>query len=398
MYRFNDSLPIEAETIQNSHRSLRDNSTYLKQLRFSHKCISTLERVSDLQAYIKSEVPKASSTQEKLSLLIESYLLTVLYTSSITNPSRTYRSPHYLRRQDLISNSKHQPPEAYLEEIALSNLRTWGGMYGMPSYALHLIPDYSHYTNPSTTADKVTSYYLKELSTNPYWRAIATYPHLKDEEQIDIGVYNLTHYLITEDEDILSCYLIMAFLSEFIPNSLDYYEKNYESMQQGDYLLDICHLFISMGLDKEQSNLHYKFIHQSLDSVWDELFIEIIRLRKRAASLQPSTPDLIRSFIDSISITTEESLYKRSSNKILSYLGKPGGFNMYLMLIASTLLNRAYILLQMDEVSLSRVNRLTYLAAITLRKSNLSHIQKIGNNILYLTRQTNLPKSTDLLT
>lgn len=387
MLKYLDTIPINSDLIERSQLSVRDNSIYLKHLRFSHKCLDTLSRVSNLQNFLK----KNALGQEALPYLIESYILRLLYTNSITNPSRTYRSPHYIKRIEVLGYLKPEIPDHYLQEIALSNLEVWGGLYGMPSFCLHLQSDTRHYLTTSQIADKVCQYYLSRLSLNKDWDWDIDY--LDDRAEIDETLYNLSHYIISDSPPIRDCYLIYRFLSDFIPDSISFYEENYDSAED-IYLKDICKVLISLGMDKNKEKFYYQYVHQSLSPVWDELFPTLIDLRKRAPSLTESVHPLTKSFIDRISITTANNLYATSSNSLLSYLTPPGGLNLYLMVLAIALLNRALILSY--EEDLQRVNNLLYYSSLCLRKSNLGHIQKIGNNLLFLSRRT-ATKATDLL-
>jgi hypothetical protein len=398
MYRFIDSLPIEPEDIENSHRSLEDNNNYLRYLRLSHKSISAIERVSDLQSYLSkaaADTALSSSNEQTIKFLIESYVVTLLYTNTISNPSRSYRSPHYIKRTEDVTPYKPKPPLYYREEIALSNLRTWGGLYGMPSYCLHILGNTDHYLSTFEIADITINYYLNLLSTNREWQAFAEVDYLKDGTEVDEYIYRLSHYLITEDSEIRQTYLILKFLSSFIPKAIEAYKEDIEDVQKDKFLSEICHLLITYGLDNIGPYLEYLFIHQSLTNNWNEVYIDLIRLRKRAPS-EVSHP-LSKLFISSIPITTREDLYIASSNKILSWLCPPGGFNMYLLIVSISLLCRAYALCCSEEQDLPRVNKLMYLSSLCLRKSQLEHIQKIGNNILLLTRQQYIPSPTDLL-
>lgn len=385
MYRFIDSLPIEPEDIERSQSSIENNSNYLEQLRFVHKCISTIDRVAELQSFLSKKTEEAND-ENFLSLYIESSLLSLLYTSSITNTSRFYRSPHYLSRTHYITPVKSKPPTYYLKEIALSNLRTWGGMYGMPSFSLHLEGDTNHYLLPYEIADRVINYYLNLLSTNTNWIYISNYDYLSD----NANPYDLSHLLIRDDPEVLSTYEVMWSISNLVPKLLDEYVKEEKTLS--NYMRDLVKLLILYGADSNIRNLHYNFIHQSLGKEWDDLFPEIIRLRKRAPSVRD---ELEEEFISSIPITTKEDLYRVSSNKLLSWLCPPGGYNMYLLIISLSLLNRAYIL--STERKLIEASKNIYLAGVCLRKSNLPHIQKLANNFVLVSNQTYLPISTDLL-
>lgn len=391
MVKFIDSLPLESDIIEKSQLSVRDNSIYLKHLRFSHKCVSTLERVANLQSFLKKE----AVDDRGIAYLLESYILSILYSNSITNPSRTYRSPHYLRRMDVITAMKPSVPEFYLEEMALSNLRTWGGNYGMPTYCLHLQGDTRHYLPTMDIGDTTIKYYLSRLSFNSNWVSLSNLDYLEDGELMDEGLYNLSHQIITDDSSILQCYLVYKFLSSFIPKVLLFYEENYESIED-QYLLSICHALINLGVEKDVGKLHYLYMHQALPNQWVELFPLIINMRKRAPSVDSNTSELVMEFMDKISITTEPDLYQTSSNTILSYMCPPGGFNLYLMILSTALLIRAHCIYRESQEYNSRVNNLIYYSSLCLRKTNLGHLQKIGNNLLFLSRRA-ATDSTDLL-
>lgn len=373
MPRYIDTLPIQPEEIENSQLSTQYNTEYLESLRFSHKIISTISRVRELQSMYKKD-PSIKTT-------IESFILLILYTSSITDPRRKYRNPHYLKRCDLVSQYKEKPPRFYKQEIALSSLRTWGGMYGMPSYCLHLMGDTNHYLTPIEIGDKVVNYYLNSLSLNVNWYYLANFDYLGDQSP-----YDLTHLLIREDENILSCYQIFKSLSHCLPIFMNQYK---EDKDIDNYTKEICHLLILYNFIEE--TLQYKYIHQQLSSTWNDLFIDLVRLRKRSPSL---TNDNIDLFNASIPITTKEDLYKNTSLNMLSWLCPPSGYNLFLQVIAISLLIRSYIQIENDLVE---ANKSFYEAGLCLRKSNMKHLRTIGNNLIVVSRQTYLPSAKDLL-
>lgn len=383
MYRFIDSLPIEPEEIENSQTSIQSNTLYLEQLRLIYKSMSTLDIVSETQSFLSEAIKKEE--EDFLPFFIESSLLSLLYTSSINNPLRSYRSPHYLSRSYYITPYKSKAPIFYRKEIALSNLRTWGGLYGMPSYSLHLMGDTNHYLTPYEIADKVITYYLNSLSINDEWKSLSDSDYLSDS----FNPYEISHLLITRDRGIYNCYQILHNLSSFFPKLILTYQE--DSTLLNPYMKDLANLLILYGLDNI-NNLHYRYIHQYLGREWDEFFPEMIRLRKRSPSIKD---ELTEEFIQSIPITTREELYRDSSNNLLAWVCAPGGYNLLLLVVALALLNRAYC--QSIAKNYRESNRSIYDAALCLRKSNLPHIQRLGSNLLIVLNNPDAPLSTDLL-
>ena len=74
----------------------------------------------------------------------------------------------------------------------------------------------------------------------------------------------------------------------------------------------------------------------------------------------------------------------------MSNLYPPGGFNLVLLITASTLINKAFILSHGSSLDRDRerIMDLIYKASVCLRKSNIKSLMLIGNNLKQLSEVT----------
>lgn len=263
------------------------------------------------------------------------------------------------------------------------------------------------------------------------------------DERYDFELYNSVKQLFYSESLISDVIYNLDFLAKWIPDLIKWYfnsfnNNNYEvpiepSEGTNEYkaysiLSSIAKLVVNAGLDRtyEENELSYNFIHQSLSTNWINVYAEIINLRKQFLydpNLSRSTQlDILAiAFYQTINSESESNL-SLANSFLIEYLTPPGGYNLLLISIASLLLNRAYIIshpsvigsnlasIKFNELSsprsslipsdedlssmilragrvneiVLRTNKLTFLAGITLRKSNLDHIQLLGNNLCHI--------------
>jgi len=177
------------------------------------------------------------------------------------------------------------------------------------------------------------------------------------------------------------------------------------AIQSGyDYLIQIAKVFLNYGFDDTLAlDLDYQFVHQSLPPILPEIWERLIFLRKTPLYIpEPNggvIDQLVKEFLEAIPLTSKEEDLQVQQFKLLGSLPSPGGYNQLLILLAISLINRAYILLyNYRQPSLvyqtfrpTEVNRdlnLIYLSGYLLKKSNLLHWIILGSNLITLAQRT----------
>lgn len=375
-----------------------------------------------------------SITFKDLNFVIESYLLHLLSITSISNLEKSKLSPHFSKYSQVQTEHLCKRISVdYLEDLTFTNSRVWGGEYGSSLYSLYLEEEKRSYLHPS----QITEVVINSLNKFPASIFSNIYSQLSslsfsDDSFADELIYRIPLNLITSISSLKDCYSILNFFAEWLPKVIDWYLEPLLSQTEerivtteGEKILEkIAQKCLYYGLDSTsfKDNLSYSFIHQDISISFLNLFEDILSLRKsiEIGNVIDNAIDheLVKEFIDNISINTSNNLFRETSLIILRELCPPGGYNLLLILTSLSLLNRAYILSHsinnpysalnifpleapLDPVLnlVGRVLRLIYVAGFTLTKSNLEHLNITGFNLMHLTNLNTKPaiSSKDLL-
>jgi hypothetical protein len=409
--KYSHSLPITSEIIEYSQESIEANLNYSKYLNLCYQVIGTKERINYLLKKGVENISLVTSSLIKLHLVIESNLYTLLSSSIILTPNKSQLSTHFstfLAR----GKTKDLPSQDYIDITSIGYNKTWGTEYGSLMYALHMIEEYEPYLSISQIEDKSSRYYLGKGSDeyiNLLKNDILSIKY-RDEIIHDENIYLASIGLINSNPTLLSTYEVLDFLSNWVPKIISWYIDQSEESNSPlkPFLINIAKTCLSHALDESNSkDLAYLFIHQGLNSNWYDVIPLLISYRNIIPTWDDSYEgQLVKELYQGIPAYIDRELLYKASDLLINNL-PPGGYNSFLVLIASSLLHRAYILSHTSnplvikedkelvgplvieqQVLTKRLFKLMYLAGYCLKKSSLQHIRILGGNLILLTKQT----------
>lgn len=339
---------------------------------------------------------------DKLNDILHSYLITLLITSFIDEQNRTNPSPHFLKLWKFYPYQLKSlyPSDSYLDRLSNKYIYNWGGVFGSLSYFIHLNESINEYLTPSQILDIS----IKECHLyNQYQYEDMRYmmsKNILDIDEEDIYRYPLS---ILKHPDVSKGIELIENIRPLLKDILDWYLSLYNSkliltppiappLKSNEYyayetLIKIGEVMLNKGLNQFDSLNSYSFIHNGLPSIWIEGINEILEIRD----------NVLYDFSKSNS-SLYEMIYMDMANKIpykkynslltkcqylLSLLYPPGGYNLALLITASTLLNKAFIKTHSStkDRNIDGVIDLVYKTSVCLRKTNIKTLMMLGNNI-----------------
>lgn len=400
-YRYLDSIPVRADEVTSAYNQQLSlaNSCAVAQGAISTRISQIAERISRPNAYTLAELIK----------VLESCLYLFVSTSYIHNLDATVLSSHYVRYQALISRTIDFPSEAYLNLLLSSDVLNWGTLYGTLGYELHLLESQETYQHPSQIAYLCAENQFKRFGfPNRVLKSL-----LDDDLNADLTLYQ---YSVDSLAPYAQTMTTLKAIEAFSQNLFFWIrsgkkEETFpvrpleETIQSGyDYLIKIAKVFLNYGFDDTLAvDLDYQFIHQSLPPILPEIWERLIFLRK--APLHVPDPNggvidqLVKEFLEAVPLGSKEEDLQVQQFKLLGDLPSPGGYNQLLVLLAISLINKAYILLynyrqpnlvyqMFRPAEVNRALNLIYLSGYLLKKSNLLHWVIIGSNLITLSQRT----------
>lgn len=436
-FKLLDNLPIR-EDLLNVKTEPEEALKTKAAINLSINATNTIFRFNTILKYIKEDLkhPVLSNflTLKAINLTLESYLVTLLNIPVITNFDKSKLTEHYKRRKIVVQGEKEIPSEFYCEQLMFTNNKTWGGMYGTLSYFLNLREEYEEYQTPSQLVELNTQKLIEIMINKQTVKLIYSsqdklakqmYELLKrleadlesESEQGDVSIYSKIVEIIIQIENIDEAYKQLKFYEIYLPAIVSWYLCRYregeeiskptkpeEESEERAYELvtEIVEKCLSYGLDEMSfKNISTGLVYQSIAPVFYGLCEELAYIR-RSTSYEyvrdtNRSKTEIEKFADLMMLNINPfkslTIVREASNTILESYAPPGGYALFAVMIAANLINRAYILthssresntdapLEGDEQIISRISRLIYLAGVALKKTQIEHIQIIGENL-----------------
>lgn len=423
--RYLDYLPIDLKLLEET--GLENDLAYKQQLYLAINTSSVEKNLSDYTGEIERLIePGQVSTFRQLNFFLESTLAVLLTTSTIVSADSTELSPHYFKRSRLVPDHFQQVSSSYLEEVFYTSSKVWGGRYGSLGYYLYLSSNREHYLTVSQLTNLATNSLLNEMKVwIPDYSEYISSLLLSDFIEADRNLYRSTVEILEQFEGVPFCLRLLTFIESWVPKLMTWYLANSE---QGDYrapqepqsdnakqayqtLTRVAQSVLNYAIDPSAEGVAYSFIHQTISPLYYSFIQDLIQIRKETifipSQLAKSTEELlVQELIEEIPLESSISVFKDTSINLLSQLAPPGGLNLWLVMVASCLLNRAYIISHPNNCSFvdedlslitnslppvrelyGRMMGLMFLAGYSLTKSNLSHLVILGYNLLTLSGQ-----------
>lgn len=417
-----DTAPIN-EALLRPDKTLTEALDYRRQLNLAINCYQAENALSKQQEYMNNLVKGKNVTTSILNIAIESYLSLLIQASTIVSLDLGELSPHYQRRKLLVGNQFLSPNSEYLEKMLFASTRTWGTSYGSLGYFLHLAENSRHYLHPSQIAHFSVLSLINESKSADF---LGSFPSdferliSQDDAFTDIQIYQLASQLLKKIPEVRESISQLDFYEGWLPKVISWHlkasregtvrqvpVKGTPDSEAYSLLTKVAQTCLMAGLDETSfSSLSYMFVHQSIPPVFFSLMDDLLLLRKKASLgdiEDVEMRELITAFVKTITLNTKVGLLRSTSQSILESVAAPGGYNLLLVSLATTLLNRAFILTHPSKTIysnyiisplknsfpelmqfLGRVYRLLYLAGYCLKKTNLDHLQLTGVNLITL--------------
>ena len=419
-------LPLDEENLivnDNPESNLKGKSC----LNLGFIALNSLSRQINI-----ATINKLSSNNDNnfldLTYILESLLITSLNINSITTPDSTDLTNHYKKRQTNVNSNKILPNFSYCQNLVFTSFKTWGGFYGTLSYYINLLEDYEEYLTPSEviyySTNKLLEYsrtvsynaYLTKsdinysLLSNFYLEAEAVIN--QDTLESDKQIYNLSINLLLASPLVKEIFNELIFYEKWLvkvlewkatlnKNNVKYTIINNPStnLQKAvNSLLKIVNIIQEEGFgSKDLINLSAPFIRQNypknLETLINKLNIERVEATYIKLNEEAKTTEeiLITEYLDRISKFRTAYDFNKASNIIQETFAPPGGYALFLITLANTLFNRAYILAYTNiknkeelitNIIYKRIVKLIGYACILLIKTNLPHAEIIALNTL----------------
>lgn len=363
----------------------------------SMNAVNAADRMANLLTLQSQEVGESTYG---LLILTESLLVTLLSVPLISTISRDRLTTHYSRCKLTSSTSSWAlPSDAYLEDLMFTSQRSWATSYGTLSYYVNLQETHESYLTPSQLAYLSVTALLNYVgSLSCPGELLSQYQTmsnllLSDDESADVALYSLFGELPLAVPSIRQSYALLGYLQDVVPSLLTQYLASYRSggqlkLSTDDPIINaVAQLCLRNGLSEESlGSLRYDFMYSKYSPVFYGVTQDLIYLRK--------TLDLSgeqgSALSGAIPITADPTLFRQASNVMLSYVCPPIGYNLLLVALAVSLVNRAHMILYEALLANAssgippRVMRLLYLSARLLRRSELDHVAATGNNLMTL--------------
>lgn len=419
-------LPLDEENLivnDNPESNLKSKAC----LNLGFVGLNTISRFINILKINKLSAPN-NNTFLDLTYILEGVLINTLTINSISNPSNTELTAHYKKRQLNINSNKILPSFSYCQNLTFTGFKPWGGFYGTLNYYNNLLEDYEEYQTPSQIINLATQQLFKysasvsynaflnkgdinyQLLSNFYTEA----QNLLNNDSIesDKNIYNLSINILLTCPLIKEIYNELTFYQQWLPKIYEWYTKlnrrniilqivdnpGTSEERANNTLLRIINILNEEGfITSDNLNMNATFIRQAhtpnLNRVINKISLERINVTYVKLDNNAKTEGelFVIEFIDNISKFRQEYDFNKACNIIQETFAPPGGYALFLVTLASTLLNRAYILSYQNinnnsellvDNTYKRIVKLIGYACILLIKSNLPHAELISINIL----------------
>ena len=430
-------LPVNDSDIRPSD-SIKQTLLGKSCINLSFQSLSTISRLQKQSLLNSQELAgvrfgSSQSTLHQYNKQLEQLLITILQIPCVSDFNRTKLTEHYRKYKININNNKILPSNGYCENLMFTNFKNWGGMYGTIGFYINLLEEYNEYLTPSQIVFKSTLGLLQYIDSiqlekllfneedqvaNVVIRINNRFRNLmsQDRQGADSDIYNLFKETIV-DLKLSETYTSLLFLERFIPELMKWYFKRFDrnkrveppqyptdvkSQAAYDTLIQAAKACVFYGVDEYNiQKLGLGFIHQFISPRYFDLFADLIRVKNTTGYVQTDTAPvnteqaLVESFLDNLNVSINPNRLRNDSTIILQNVAPPGGFNMWLAILAANLLNRAYIFTHRsntpdtEDVENSRIYKraivLQVKAGLLLLKASLKELQVFGLNIISMT-------------
>ena len=404
MFKTFDYLPIDEPLLQSDIQSDPILSLeYKRQMALVHHAALCENRLLDLSKFATRACHEATDYQEALYYYTTTLLCQLLSLSAIASDGK--EAPHYIKAKRIIGKEKRLPTPERLRDISYGMNLSWGAMYGTLGYYLFLAPPV-HYSSPSQLIRLAVNSYLSFLGSSfidteaegliyQLINLIATDSTLEG----DWNLYSASRGLIFALDDVSECFPNLAFLEGWLPQLEEWYTSNYriggglpdlyteDKQERRAYntLVKAGQHWLRHG--QPAKDLAYNYIHQLNPDSWGGFYSDLVITLKQteydtSLPIAPGTlaERLLAPALSVIKLTSNPDAYRYGADVLIRQL--IGGYDMYLISIASELVNRSHILSNPEApANIKRCLGLLHLASLTLKKSSLSKVRGLGDTI-----------------
>lgn len=343
------------------------------------------KRISHLIKDIKDGLSNTPLSLKYLSGLIESIILKLLTTSTISNTKATELTNHYKRYEK--KKLRQDVPYDLCKRITYGYSYVWAGLYGTPLYYNYLFKNVEHYQTPASLAHKIYSYFFRKLRQNTINNIL--FPDL------NILIDNLFLYGINSDEES-SDQLIYDFHKDYLYSFKNYpkllksimliveiekiLDLEYENNTKDKILTELYFYIINSGVEDliniSNSIPHLEF-SESIENAISNLS-SILNIVSYKSNNSENLKEIFKKYnIDKFSVL---SLFPNFSNSLLYTIPGPGGYNDLLLMLSLIILVKAFCMCHVDNSGILGITSFKRLNKFDWLKNNTENNPLIGSS------------------
>lgn len=390
----------------------------------NYKALNSLRRIKKLitlQRSITNSRREYFAVRD-LNLYIESFILTLLISSTIEIAPNKDLTKHYKRnpytKQTFFLSRK-------LKDISSSQLKFWIGPNGCLLNNMIYKDSYDHYLSSCELAyysclEQLNSCYINQSSYNNIstsdWNQViekSINSLLDDSLQSDYLLYKLPSNLLSNSFKYI--FDRLELYSKKIPIIVNWYTesfhttKKFKSLSQLDkdndrevskLLINLAKVALDFNLGiPDKTNLGLSFLLGELPNNWINSF-QILEdtVRSSVAFSQLEEDSFESQMVNDLKTGLQPNrlTIKNALTWLYKFLSPPGGLNSLLLTSAVSCLNKAYIITSLDSLGLelykshvetldssllNRVSKLLDYTSTLLRSTNIYPLQVKGYNL-----------------
>jgi hypothetical protein len=378
--------------------------------------VQASSRLNELNIDLAQLINESELTIGTYNKTIESYLVVLLDSSTISNLNRDKLSPHFELTKLITSKSASLDP-SYLESIMFTSSKTWGTSFGTLGYFLHEGSYIEHYKTPSQLVNQSLEYLAlsnKDETNSQFLAQLIDYS-LSDSIQSDTLLYKLSIDFLNLYKNISSTLDILRFFKSWFPRAINLiledlrtqnFNKNFKSensQKAYEFIKEATKKAYALMMDETSfKDIEFRFMHNELPFSYFQLLEEmqkVVATSKYSINSYEENPyeDLAKELLE-FKVEKYSPDLIRQATSTLTNLFYPGGYNLLLTSLAAALINKVYILTHssnidktlefnkssIDPDNLGRWSKLLFMAGVLLKKSNIYNLNVLGSNLVSL--------------
>lgn len=282
----------------------------------------------------------------------------------------------YYRAYRRTNGTKIMPPREQLRAICIGGFKHWGTMYGSLGYFLNIALPH-HYASPSELVRTSVNTYLSRLDSQFFGmetdlpRRLIQLINEDNSLSADWLIYTHGTRLLRVVDYVWPTMQHLKFFREWLV------KVEYSVEQKCPLVKKVKKIWYEAGISV--TNWPLELVYFELPALWGQLYSDLIVVIK-----QGGESELAAEALRAMPLTTDPDGLRYAQEGLLRLLPGPAGYDLYLMTLASELINRAHIVSCGHEINQAiekRILGLMHLASLLLKKSSVEEVRTLGKDI-----------------